>query len=52
MDPVSILGSTVGVISLGIQVTQSLVDFYNTNRYRDSKLAGIIRRLKSLAETF
>ena len=52
MDPVAVLGSTVGVISLGIQVTQSLVDFYNANRYRDTELAGIIGRLESLAETF
>lgn len=51
-DPVSIVGSVVGVVSLGIQVTQSLVDFYNSYRYRDSELAGITERLEGLTETF
>lgn len=49
-DPLSIVGSVAGVVSLGIQVTQSLVDFYNSYRYRDSELAGITGRLEGLAE--
>lgn len=51
-DPISIAGSVVGVISLGIQVTQSLVDFYNSYRHQESELGGIIERLEGLAETF
>ena len=51
-DPLSIAGSVAGVISLGIQVTQSLVDFYNSYRYRDCELAGITERLEGLVETF
>ena len=51
-DPLSIAGSVAGVVSLGIQVTQSLVDFYNSYSYRDSELAGITERLEGLAETF
>lgn len=50
-DPLSVAGSVVGVISLGIQVTQSLVDFYNSYGHRDSELSGITERLEGLAET-
>ena len=50
-DPLSIAGSVAGVVSLGIQVTQSLIVFYKSYRYQDSELAGIIGRLESLAET-
>ena len=50
-DPLSIAGSVAGVVSLGIQVTQSLIEFYKSYRYQDSELAGIIRKLESLAET-
>ena len=51
-DPLSIAGSVVGVTSLGIQVMQSLVDFYKSYKTRDSELAGITGRLESLVETF
>ena len=51
-DPLSVAGSVAGVVSLGIQVTQSLVDFYKSYKHRDSELAGIIEKLESLAETF
>lgn len=51
-DPLSIAGSVVGVISLGIQVTQSLVDFYNSYRNQDSELRGITERLEGLTEIF
>lgn len=50
-DPLSIAGSVAGVVSLGIQVTQSLVDFYKSYRSLDPELAGIIDRLEGLAET-
>lgn len=51
-DPVSIVGTVVGVISLGIQVTQSLVDFYNSYRRRDSELGSITEKLEGLVGTF
>ena len=50
-DPLSIAGSVAGVVSLGIQVTQSLIDFYKSYRYQDSELAGITGKLESLVET-
>lgn len=51
-DPLSVVGSVAGVISLGVKVTQWLVDFYKSYNNRDAELAGIIERLESLAETF
>lgn len=51
-DPLSVPGSVAGAISLGIQVTQSLVDFYKSYKRRDSELTGITERLESLVETF
>ena len=50
--PLSVSGSVVGLISLGIQVTQSLVDFYNTYKSRDSDLVGISERIESLLGIF
>ncbi|KAL9105023.1 MAG: hypothetical protein Q9163_000120 [Psora crenata] len=51
-DPLTIASSVVGVASLGIQVTQSLVDFYRICKTRGSDLAGITGRLESLVDTF
>lgn len=51
-EPLSIAASVAGLISLGIQVTQSLVDFYTKYKSQDSELARIIERLESLVETF
>ena len=51
-DPLSVAGSVVGVISLGIQVTQSLVDFYNSYKSQKSDLIHMIKRLEHLLETF
>lgn len=31
-DPLSVAGSVVGIISLGITVTQALIDFYNNGQ--------------------
>ena len=47
-DPLSIAGSVAGLISLGIQVTQSLVDFYTSYKNQDSELAGTIEKLDRL----
>ena len=51
-DPLSIAGSVVGVISLGIQITQSLVDFYNTSKYQDSDLRRTTEKLQHLLDIF
>ena len=51
-DPLSVAGSVVGLISLGIQVTQSLVNFYNAYENRDSELVHTIERLDSLLDIF
>lgn len=51
-DPLSITGTAAGLISLGIQVTQSLIEFYNSYKSRDSTLAGTVERLGFLSDTF
>ena len=51
-EPLSVAGSVAGLISLGIQVTQSLVNFYNAYKNRDSDLVHMIERLDSLIDTF
>ena len=51
-DPLSIAASVVSLISLGIQATQSLVDFYTSYRNRDPELTGITERLEDLREIF
>ena len=57
-DPLSVAGSVVGIISLGIQVTTSLVKFYNSHKGRDSdinrtseKLDGLLVILHSIETT-
>ena len=50
-DPLSISASVAGLTSLGIQVAQSLIGFYQAYKDRDSDLAGTIRRLESLEGT-
>ena len=47
-DPLSIVGGIVGVASLGIQVTQLLIDFYSTFRHQKSDLANTMRNLEDL----
>lgn len=51
-DPLSIAASVAGLISLGIQVTQSLVDFYTSYRDQDSDLAATTKKLESLLDIF
>ena len=50
--PLSVAASVTGLVSLGIQVTQSLVDFYNAYKNRDSDLVHMIERLDSLLDIF
>jgi len=51
-DPLSVAASVVGFISLGMQVTQLLVDFYTSYRDRDSDLAATTKKLESLLDIF
>lgn len=51
-DPVSIAGSAAGLISLGIQVTQSLCDFYRSYKDLDSDLSVTTQKLECLLEIF
>lgn len=50
-DPLSIVGGVVGIASLGIQVSQSLIDFYNKYKNQKSDLANILRNLENLKNT-
>ena len=47
-DPLSIAGSVVGLLSLGIQVTKSLINFYTSYKHQDSEIAGMAERLERL----
>ena len=51
MDGVSLAGSIAGIASLGIQVTQSLVDYYSAWTTQYSSVASIIERLRHLSDT-
>lgn len=50
-DPLSIASGVAGLISLGIQVTSFLVQFYTTYRDRDATVARIANKLESLLHT-
>ena len=47
-DPLSIAAGTTGLISLGIQVTQSLVKFYSSYKHLNEDVRGTLRNLESL----
>ena len=51
-EPLSVAASVTGLISLEIQVTQSLVDFYNAYKNRVSNLVNTTKRLESLLDIF
>ncbi|MCJ1427238.1 hypothetical protein MMC29_005141 [Sticta canariensis] len=51
-DPVSVAGTAMGVISLGIQVTQSLVEYYTSYKSQYSALADMVERLEYLSDIF
>lgn len=48
-DPLSVSASVVGMISLGLQVTESLVKFYNSYKHQNSEIAGMTERLENLS---
>ncbi len=47
-EPLSIAASVAGLMSLGIQVTETLVDFYSSYKHQDSDLVGTIEKLNNL----
>jgi hypothetical protein len=49
-DPLSVAGGVVGIISLGITVTQALVDFYTTARDQKSNTAATAEKLNLLLD--
>lgn len=51
-DPLSVAAGVAGLISLGITVSQSLVDFYNSYKDLDSDLSSTVKRLESLLKIF
>ena len=51
-DPLSVAASVAGLISLGITISQSLVDFYNSYKDLDSDINGTMKRLESLLKIF
>ena len=51
-DPLAIASGIAGLLSLGIQVTQSLVSFYTTHKDQDTDLAKVTRNLDNLQSIF
>lgn len=47
-DPLSIAASVAGLIALGIQATQTLLEFYTSCKHQDSNLIGTIEKLNIL----
>ena len=51
-DPLSVAASVVGLISLGIQVTKSLVKYYSLYRLQDSAIDSTTKKLNNLIGIF
>jgi hypothetical protein len=51
-DPLAIASGIAGLLSLGIQVTQSLVTFYTTYKDQDTDLAKVTQNLDNLLGIF
>ncbi|KAJ5757468.1 uncharacterized protein N7511_006162 [Penicillium nucicola] len=51
-DPLSIAAGIAGFLSLGIQVTQNLVDFYSTYKGQDADIAKITTNMENLQGSF
>lgn len=51
-DPLSIASGTAGLLSLGLQITQSLVKFYTAYKDQDTDLVKVTQNLKSLQTLF
>ena len=51
-DPLSVAAGVAGLISLGIQVTESLVAFYTSYKGQDSEITWTTDKLEGLLNTF
>jgi len=51
-DPLSVAGSAVGVVALGIQVCQGLVSYLRSVRGRRQEIANHLREAQSLISVF
>ncbi|KAK1465305.1 hypothetical protein CCUS01_07711 [Colletotrichum cuscutae] len=51
-DPLSTAGSVVGIISLGIQVVQSIYQYYSAAKDQHSDIARTLRKLEDLQSLF
>lgn len=51
-DPLSVTAGIVGFVSLGIQVTESLVRFYTAYKDQDADMARMTTKSESLLDTF
>ena len=51
-DPLSITGTTVGIISLGLTVCQGLIDYVDGLRCRKDDIESTLRHINCLRETF
>ncbi|KAF6806499.1 vegetative incompatibility protein HET-E-1 [Colletotrichum sojae] len=47
-DPLSVAGSAVSIVSLGIQVTQSVYDYYVSFKSQPSNTSQLLQKLKDL----
>ncbi|XXG97870.1 hypothetical protein Hte_004184 [Hypoxylon texense] len=47
-DPVSLLGTAIGIVSLGLQVYGGLKEYLNAYRSRDKRVDEALRRLELL----
>jgi ankyrin repeat domain-containing protein 50 len=52
MDGLSVAASVSGIISLGIQVAQSLTDYYEAYKGQKSVIANTVKKLKNLLGVF
>src|SRR5277367_1515745 len=51
-DPLSVAATATGLLSFGIQVSQSLVSFYLAYKGQDADIERITHKLKSLSGIF
>jgi hypothetical protein len=47
-DPISAAGTAVGIISLGLQVSQGLIKYYTHFKAHDKEIADTVSRSEAL----
>ena len=50
MNPLSVAASAAGLLSLGITIAQTLIDFYSPYKYQQSDVAHTIEKLERLLD--